>query len=836
MPTYAVSLVVLVVAVVLGIVLARLWRVRELMAGLVVVLLTLLLGGAILWAAWPPQLGVDFREGEILVYAIQEADAATAPEVREPLREKLVATVTRRVNPGAVQEVTVRQRGPQQLEIMVPESGSAAIDRLKRIVPRVGALELHVLANQRDDKLLIEQAQAEEGAEVHSDGGQLLARWVPVAKAQEAVLRKYPELVTRSVQREGQAALEVLMVHDEQRLTGADLLWANAVGTAHGKAVVRFALKASGGQRLHTLVGSKLPDEVGSFTRKLGVILDGQLCSTSVIKEVRSDGEIANDFSEQEARDWADVLNAGALPIALSAEPVQQWQSGPTVGREGVSRLVVAAVVGLALVLLLLVAVYRGAGLAAGVLLLANLALVLAVMTTVKTGLTLSVLAGLALVVAIAVGTSVLLLERTREELERQTALRMAIRNGFSKGTGAVLASTGAVLLVASILVLTGTVVFKAFAVAVWLGTVVSLLANFYGLRVILELAERRRWISQLAMRRIPLLASEDYLNKPWRAGLLSAVLIVASLAGVGLRVGHLLDTDLAGGVSTEVVFREPQEIATVRSGLAAFPGITVVEVCQAGEAFGQRFLISGPVPPGQAAEDYLGQLQAAIPQAFSGKLIEEPGTASKMGTTIDSRVPATTRDQAGYALAVSLVCVFGLLWIRYRWVQYGLVALLVLLHDGLLVLGTIAFSQWLAPYLGFLRIEEFRLALPVMAAVLAILGISLSNLIGLFERVRELRSKAAHLVPEKVNVGLGSTLQRTLISALAMLLVAIVLYALGGPGLHAVAFALLVGTLVSTYSARYVTGPLLFWLSRPPAATAVPVKAPSAKPRASRS
>lgn len=832
MPAYVLPLVVLVVAILLGVVLARLWRVRELAPALTVALLTLSIGGALLLAVWPPRLGWDLDGGEILLYSFQPPAADATPEGAPRLEEKLLATVARRINPGAVKEMTIRQRGAGQLEIVVPNAGSSDIEHLKRIISRVGLLDLRVLANQRDDKLLVEQAQAEKGSEVRGESGQVLGWWVPVAPNQEAVLRAYPELVTRSASRDGQPALEVLVVNGEQHATDAQIVRAIPVLDVQNKPAVRLVFNAAGSQAVRALTGAKLPDQVGSFTRKLGVSLDGQLASVSVIKEVTLDGQISNAFTEPEAREWCEVLNAGALPLKLSAEPIQQLRSGPGAGPEGVTPLLVAGAVGLALVLLLMAVVYRLAGVVAGVLMLANLALVVAVEAAVHIALTLSTVAGFVLVVALSVGTSALLFERIREEQERQTALRMALRNGYAKVLGGVLDSTGALVLVASILVLMGTVVFKAFAVTVWLGAVFSLLTNLYCMRVFLDLAERRRWISKLSTLRLPRPANADYLSKAWIAGSLSALAVLAALVVVGLRAADLPDVDLAGGVTTQLVFKESQEIAAVRAGVATLPGATVFDVRQGDEAPGRRFLVNSPLPADQTAEAYLPQLQATLRTAFADRLAAEPGTGPDAASAIGSRVAAAMRDQAGYGVLFGIVTLFGLLWIRFRWVQYGLVALMVLGHDALITLGLIAASQWLAPYLGLLRIDAFRLTLPVIAAVAAVLGYSLTSAIVFFDRVREARSKGTHLLPDKVNAALAQTLGRTRLSALALLLMALALYLAGGPGIHAAAFTLVVGVLVSSYSARWLTAPLLFWLSRPPAQTAVPVKAAPSKQR----
>jgi SecD/SecF fusion protein len=133
--------------------------------------------------------------------------------------------------------------------------------------------------------------------------------------------------------------------------------------------------------------------------------------------------------------------------------------------------------------------------------------------------------------------------------------------------------------------------------------------------------------------------------------------------------------------------------------------------------------------------------------------------------------------------------------------------------HDVIITLGAIAVSYWLAGALGFLLIDPFKISLTVVAALLTIIGYSLNDTIVVFDRIRETKGKAPRLTQEMINSSINQTLSRTLLTSITTLIVVVLLYALGGEGIHAFAFALVVGVVVGTYSSVFVASPVLLYL-----------------------
>lgn len=180
----------------------------------------------------------------------------------------------------------------------------------------------------------------------------------------------------------------------------------------------------------------------------------------------------------------------------------------------------------------------------------------------------------------------------------------------------------------------------------------------------------------------------------------------------------------------------------------------------------------------------------------------------------IKGRVASEMKSRAVAALLVSLLGITIYIWFRFQKISYGLAAVLALIHDVFFTLGIIALTHWLADYLGFLLVEDFKIGLTEIAAFLAIIGYSLNDTIVIFDRIREIRGRSPRVSVEMLNAALNQTLSRTILTSGTTLLTVFVLYVWGGEGIHTFAFALLIGISVGTYSSMFVAAPLLFWLS----------------------
>ncbi|MBC8350943.1 MAG: protein translocase subunit SecD [Planctomycetes bacterium] len=184
--------------------------------------------------------------------------------------------------------------------------------------------------------------------------------------------------------------------------------------------------------------------------------------------------------------------------------------------------------------------------------------------------------------------------------------------------------------------------------------------------------------------------------------------------------------------------------------------------------------------------------------------------SSSKIG----SQVAGDMQQKAIAALIASLFGIVLYIWIRFQRVIFGLAAVVALLHDVLVTLGAIAVSAWLADALGFLLIEEFKISLPIVAALLTIIGYSLNDTIVVFDRIREVRGKSPNLTGDMINTSINQTISRTVLTSVTTLIVVMILYAIGGNGIHGFAFSLVIGVIVGTYSSIFVASPALLWMT----------------------
>ncbi len=183
--------------------------------------------------------------------------------------------------------------------------------------------------------------------------------------------------------------------------------------------------------------------------------------------------------------------------------------------------------------------------------------------------------------------------------------------------------------------------------------------------------------------------------------------------------------------------------------------------------------------------------------------------SSSKIG----GKVAGDTRNLAIVALIASWVGIIIYIWIRFQKIVFGLAAVVALIHDVLISLAAVAVSYYLAGVLGFLEVEEFKISLTVVVAFLTIIGYSVNDTIVVFDRIREVRGKSPILTEDMVNMSVNQTLSRTLLTGLCTIVNCVILYAIGGEGIHAFAYTLFIGFVSGTYSSIYIASPFVIWL-----------------------
>jgi SecD/SecF fusion protein len=189
------------------------------------------------------------------------------------------------------------------------------------------------------------------------------------------------------------------------------------------------------------------------------------------------------------------------------------------------------------------------------------------------------------------------------------------------------------------------------------------------------------------------------------------------------------------------------------------------------------------------------------------------------LSNKIGDRVAGRMANEALAAIILCLIGIIGYVWFRFHGLFYGIAAVVALLHDVLVTLGFVAMSKylvdWAPPVAHALMIDKFQINLVLVAAFLTIIGYSLNDTIVIFDRIREIKGKSPRLTPEIINLAVNQTLARTILTSFTTLTSTIVLYIFGGEGIHAFAFALLIGFIAGCYSTIFIANPVLMWLTK---------------------
>ncbi len=186
--------------------------------------------------------------------------------------------------------------------------------------------------------------------------------------------------------------------------------------------------------------------------------------------------------------------------------------------------------------------------------------------------------------------------------------------------------------------------------------------------------------------------------------------------------------------------------------------------------------------------------------------------TSLEQVSSFSSAVAETQSAQAIVSVVLSLLGMLIYIWVRFGSLRYSAAAILALVHDTVIALGALALSHYIGgTALGsILLIEEFRIDLGVVAALLTIIGYSLNDTIVILDRIRENRGKLPLPTATIVNDSINQTFSRTVLTAGTTVLAVLIMYVAGGTGIRAFAYTLLVGLISGTYSTVAIAAPIL--------------------------
>jgi len=263
-------------------------------------------------------------------------------------------------------------------------------------------------------------------------------------------------------------------------------------------------------------------------------------------------------------------------------------------------------------------------------------------------------------------------------------------------------------------------------------------------------------------------------------------ILAVFFLLTRGLHLG----VEFTGGMVMEVAYSHSVELDKVRTTLEKL-GLRDATVQSFGNS--QSALIRLP-----ARQDQSGAKLSE--DVFSALQRDDPSVQKRRVDFVGSQVGKELVQNGAWALGLVSVLIVLYLWLRFEW-KFGVAAIIANLHDVIIILGFFAFFQW-----------EF--SLPVLAAVLAVLGYSVNESVVVFDRIREnFRKMRKASVPDVINNAITRTMSRTIITHGCTQLMVTSILIFGGDTLFYFALALTIGILFGIYSSVLVASPIVMWL-----------------------
>ncbi|MCO6413566.1 MAG: protein translocase subunit SecF, partial [Thiogranum sp.] len=274
-----------------------------------------------------------------------------------------------------------------------------------------------------------------------------------------------------------------------------------------------------------------------------------------------------------------------------------------------------------------------------------------------------------------------------------------------------------------------------------------------------------------------------DFLGKRRLAAILSAVMIIASLAALFTR-GLNFGIDFTGGTLIEVAYAEPAELGAIRD-LLGNSGFADAQVQHFGTV--RDVLIRIAPRADRASADISEEVLAALRS-------DNASVETRRVEFVGPQVGEELAEQGGLAMLYALIGILIYVSLRFEY-RFSVGAVAALVHDVIITLGIFSALQ-------------INFDLTVLAALLAVIGYSLNDTIVVFDRVREnFRTMRKGSSMEVMNSALNQTLSRTLMTGLTTLLVLVALFYLGGEIIHSFALALIIGVIVGTYSSIYIAG-----------------------------
>ena len=634
-------------------------------------------------------------------------------------------------------------------------------------------------------KLQMKAQSYSDEAQVYKEGDNRINIDIPGATDANAILEELGEPGT----------LEFADENGNVLLTGDDVKTASAGMTNQNnnkEYVIELVFNEAGAKKFEEAT----KNNVG---KRIYIIYNNEVISSPNVKEAISGGQasISPIESYDEANKIASTIRIGALPVKLTE--LRSNVIGATLGVEAIASSLKAAAIGIALVILFMLLVYRLPGLASSIALVLYVGLEMVLLQAFEVTLTLPGIAGVILSIGMAVDANVIIFTRIKEELGQGNSVEKAITAGFETALSAIVDGNITTLIAAAVLYLRGSGTVKSFASTLAIGIVVSLITALFVTRALLNafLAMGAENPALYGIKKDTKII--DFIKFRKIAYLVSAVVIVAGFAMLGMNkknTGYIFnyDLDFKGGSSTTITFDKDLSMEEVDQQV-----IPLFREATGGDASAQAAKVAGTneviIKTRTMSTEERAKLYNSIQEKFS---ISEDKIVTE---NISGAVSKEMKTDAVWALAIAIFCMLIYIWVRFRDIKFASSSVLALAHDVLVTVTFYAAFRW-------------AVGSNFIACILTIVGYSINATIVVFDRIRENIQKGE--VKKKglefaVNEAISNTLTRSINTSITTFITVFCLFLFGVSSIRDFSMPLMVGIVSGAWSSVCIAGPLWY-------------------------
>ncbi len=531
--------------------------------------------------------------------------------------------------------------------------------------------------------------------------------------------------------------------------------------------------------------------------KQIYIVYDGEIISAPTVNEAITEGEcqIQGMSSLEEAKNLASNIRIGSLSLEL--EEIYSNVVGATLGQEALSSSLMAGLIGIILVIVFMICVYRISGLASGWALIIFTFLDLIAINAYDVTLTLPGIAGVILTIGMAVDANVIVYARMREELASGRSLIGSIKEGFRKAFSAILDGNVTTLIAAVVLYFLGTGTIRGFAITLGIGIILSMFSALVVSRFISYALYGVGIKSVKAYGTIKQRKPVNFVKRRAIFFAIAIILVVSAPVGMGIfkaSEGKELNysLDFVGGTATTVDFGEELSLEDldneVKPVVAEVTGDQNIQFQQISDT--DQVVIKTRELNFEERE----ALNTAIAEKFTNV-----DTTQIQAENISSTISGEMRASAFRAAIITIICMLIYIWIRFRDIRFATGAVLPLIHDLFVVLAVYVF---------------FRLPVgsSFIAVMLTILGYSINATIVVFDRIREnLTVMNDQPLRDIVNASITETLTRSIYSTFTTFITIFVLYLMGVPSIKEFSFPIIIGLIAGAFSSVCISGNLWY-------------------------